>query len=819
MRYRVREKDSRRIGYVFEDDPLQDTPTDMTAVENWKSVMTELNEKKIKHKELSTSKKTIDSSFDSGIQQEYNSDSDEVCNSICMTLNKLVELSKEQEIYLRNSPDIHHGVSENNPATVPSYDQNKYPDNILYKNIDSLSIQSSSSETNNLVEEMIMKNSCAKDNATEIAVPATALGRYTDNSSARINAYKHLSRSAQNLNTDTVADPNGDSFQSLPFKRNYIKNTIKSKNIVPQSNKNDSEVVIAIDIGTTFSGFSFAIEDSPSSSVNIMKSIKDPSMRKLPSILLLNSRTEFHSFGYDAKDYFLSIEQRTSSLSTQWLLFEKFKLQLLNFIDIDRECEIKATNGICVPALTVYTRTLNYFKCLALLEVSNVLQKPIKKDQIRWVITIPVMWSVKGKLFMQEAAFNAGLCTLETKERLRIIYEPEAVASWCNLLGWSKITADHGQSNSSSENYVMLVNCGGGLVDVTIHQTNDKYISIITEIHKASETIYSSHYINEEFLQLMILIFGNKFVNSLKSEKPASLIDLLYHFEFCKCFLSKSTHNSSSANLFVGRYIADFYKKITGKQMSETVVNFSHEDVTWSEQGAICINANLLQRLFQPLTQKIIKLIKQILQNRSDAKPISRIYFAGGLTKSHIFQESLKDGLEDSVSLIFLQESELCVLKGAVQRSIADTSKCYKMTHSYAVGVMKQFQKDIHPLEKMVSKDGRKWCCDLLDWLIKKDQILQKGEVILKRYTPTASQQSCIIINVYIVENNDSRFVTDNGVHNCGALRLTTSPSNATNQHEILLQLIYNGKEFIANALDTMTARCTQTKLDNLSYL
>lgn len=42
--------------------------------------------------------------------------------------------------------------------------------------------------------------------------------------------------------------------------------------------------------------------------------------------------------------------------------------------------------------------------------------------------------------------------------------------------------------------------------------------------------------------------------------------------------------------------------------MSETVVNFSHEDVTWSDQGAICINANLLQRLFQPLTQKIIKV-------------------------------------------------------------------------------------------------------------------------------------------------------------------------------------------------------------------
>lgn len=74
--------------------------------------------------------------------------------------------------------------------------------------------------------------------------------------------------------------------------------------------------------------------------------------------------------------------------------------------EIDRECEIRATNGVSIPALTVYTRTLNYFKCLALLELSNVLQKPVKKHQIRWVISIPVMWSIKGKLFIQEAAFN-----------------------------------------------------------------------------------------------------------------------------------------------------------------------------------------------------------------------------------------------------------------------------------------------------------------------------------------------------------------------------------------------------------------------------
>lgn len=40
MKYRQGERDHRRVGCVFEDDPLQETCTDMTAIENWKSVMT-----------------------------------------------------------------------------------------------------------------------------------------------------------------------------------------------------------------------------------------------------------------------------------------------------------------------------------------------------------------------------------------------------------------------------------------------------------------------------------------------------------------------------------------------------------------------------------------------------------------------------------------------------------------------------------------------------------------------------------------------------------------------------------------------------------
>ena len=79
---------------------------------------------------------------------------------------------------------------------------------------------------------------------------------------------------------------------------------------------------------------------------------------------------------------------------------------ICKFQEMNRECRIKAINGISIPALLVYTRVLSYLKCLALEEVTNILRSQINSDQIRWIITIPAIWSVKGKLFIQEAAFN-----------------------------------------------------------------------------------------------------------------------------------------------------------------------------------------------------------------------------------------------------------------------------------------------------------------------------------------------------------------------------------------------------------------------------
>lgn len=181
----------------------------------------------------------------------------------------------------------------------------------------------------------------------------TNLGRHSNQSSLSIN-HRQKSCSTQNLNTK---DPTADrSIGSSTGKRIYVKNNTKNK--IPSSTFDNLNVVVTIDIGSSYSGFAYYVNDSVPENIRIMQKYKgiiywctrsyptcrnqsklvyqlticfiDHHMMKIPSVLLLNTKTEFHSFGHEAKNHFLHVEENSAYLSSHWLLFEKFKLQLIN---------------------------------------------------------------------------------------------------------------------------------------------------------------------------------------------------------------------------------------------------------------------------------------------------------------------------------------------------------------------------------------------------------------------------------------------------------------------------------------------------------
>lgn len=89
-------------------------------------------------------------------------------------------------------------------------------------------------------------------------------------------------------------------------------------------------VVVAIDFGTTYSGYAFAFRRDPDS-IHMMRRWEggDPgvSNTKTPTTLLLTPEKRFHSFGFGARDFYHDLEP---SEAKKYMYFEKFKMKLYN---------------------------------------------------------------------------------------------------------------------------------------------------------------------------------------------------------------------------------------------------------------------------------------------------------------------------------------------------------------------------------------------------------------------------------------------------------------------------------------------------------
>lgn len=87
-------------------------------------------------------------------------------------------------------------------------------------------------------------------------------------------------------------------------------------------------VVVAIDFGTTYSGYAYSLMSSPDE-IYLMNRGQvgqyGAMTNKIPTILLLNEHGAFHSFGFEARETYHDLDEAESR---KWLYFEKFKMEL-----------------------------------------------------------------------------------------------------------------------------------------------------------------------------------------------------------------------------------------------------------------------------------------------------------------------------------------------------------------------------------------------------------------------------------------------------------------------------------------------------------
>ncbi|XP_037660229.1 heat shock 70 kDa protein 12A isoform X3 [Choloepus didactylus] len=611
---------------------------------------------------------------------------------------------------------------------------------------------------------------------------------------------------------------------------------LSPSHIVNDTDPNVSEqqtflVVVAVDFGTTSSGYAYSFTKEPEC-IHVMRRWEggDPgvSNQKTPTTILLTPERKFHSFGYAARDFYHDLDPNEAK---QWLYLEKFKMKLHTTGDLTMDTDLMAANGKKVKALDIFAYALQYFKEQALKELSDQAGSEFENSDVRWVITVPAIWKQPAKQFMRQAAYQAGLASPENSEQLIIALEPEAASIYCRklrlhqMIDLSGKATVNGYSGSDTvgagfaqgDKYV-VVDSGGGTVDLTVHQIRLPE-GHLKELYKATGGPYGSLGVDYEFEKLLCKIFGEDFIEQFKIKRPAAWVDLMIAFESRK--RAAAPDRTNPLNITLPFSFIDYYKKFRGHSVEHALRKSNVDFVKWSSQGMLRMSPDAMNALFKPTIDSIIEHLRDLFQ-KPEVSTVKFLFLVGGFAEAPLLQQAVQAAFGDKCRIIIPQDVGLTILKGAVLFGLDPAViKVRRSPLTYGVGVLNRYVEGKHPAEKLLVKDGTRWCTDVFDKFISADQSVALGELVKRSYTPAKPSQLVIVINIYSAEHDDVSFITDPGVKKCGTLRLDLTGTGGTAvpaRREIQTLMQFGDTEIKATAIDIATSKSVKVGIDFLNY-
>ena len=90
--------------------------------------------------------------------------------------------------------------------------------------------------------------------------------------------------------------------------------------------------------------------------------------------------------------------------------------------ELSRKTQVVATNGSKMAAVVVLAHALRYFGEQALREVSEQSATPLSNDDVRWVVTVPAIWTAAAKQLMRQAAYDVSRDSVQSPAHTMPVY-------------------------------------------------------------------------------------------------------------------------------------------------------------------------------------------------------------------------------------------------------------------------------------------------------------------------------------------------------------------------------------------------------------
>ena len=223
---------------------------------------------------------------------------------------------------------------------------------------------------------------------------------------------------------------------------------------------------------------------------------------------------------------------------------------------------MKRTNGK-QPSRTVFVAALRFMRqhAFSMFARANVVIGD--EREVKWVLTVPAIWSDESKGLMGSWAMEAGLVNSgELLNQLVIAYEPDcaSISIQNEIKDYKRLQqqqqgdadADEKQSQAKPRQYLqakekyLLLDLGGGTADIACHEVIDDFS--VKEVYQPSGGAWGSAYIDKHFVRLLRDVFPKGWLLAFQTQHPAAYTTLLNNFRRAKeTFFArdaeKRTHN------------------------------------------------------------------------------------------------------------------------------------------------------------------------------------------------------------------------------------------------------------------------------------
>ncbi|GBB95731.1 hypothetical protein RclHR1_00260036 [Rhizophagus clarus] len=562
------------------------------------------------------------------------------------------------------------------------------------------------------------------------------------------------------------------------------------------SDYDDIRVVVGLDFGTTYSGFTYChVYDI--NAKNLVTNDQWPGeIGKLKTNTALQYDENYvntESWGIPALSKRPKKKKENKNRPA-----ELFKLHLGNLVD-----NLK-------PKLPV-----DYRKAIAdyLREIGKSIKEEITSawhginflENVFIIITVPAEYSEKDKEVMRECAYKAELIKEKDSKNLQFTTEPEAAAIYCMENSLKIYDLD------TPGTTFMIVDCGGGTVDLTTRKVlKDRQLGEITE--RAGDYCGST-FIDRKFIEVLRKILGDHAIDSLRDNHYGQLQYMVQ--EFCRNAKMPFTEEKSEFTNYemdieevvpvVMQYVTEEVKD--KMEENDWVIEFRYDDI---------------KSMFDPIVNRIIKLIQVQLDNSQEE--CSAMFLVGGFSQSKYLQKRIKQEFQKRIKNISVPPLPIAAIsRGAAlyglsiknsepNSDIKDPSKFVirdrVLKYTYGIRISPKW-KEGDPIErKRTNGRIRKFRC-----MAQRGTVVKVNEEFSIMQTPAFPDQDSIKFTIYYTTAYDAQYCDEDGMEKLGSLSISLPDVHLGTDRPILFGLTFGRMEITAYARNKTNGQNYQATL------